>query len=115
MQHQQHAAAAERRLQAITEPRGELAELATKAEKTPEDWARISEIKLQLQLAYQGAGVHAMLALHGILEAVAGTLGPTLARAAAVHLAEDVATPKPDREGMSTSERRQAAQRDSRP
>lgn len=115
MRHDEHSAAAERRLGAVTPGRHELQQLGEKEDKTPEDWARISELKLQISLAYAGAGVHAQLALHGILTELAHTLGPTLARAAAVHLAEDVAWPRPERAGMSPDERRRAAQRDAAP
>lgn len=81
MNHEQHADAAQNRLEAITAVRHELARLAELPEKDAAAWARISELKLQLQLAYDGAGVHAALAVYGALRdltaAVAGSTRET--------------------------------------
>jgi hypothetical protein len=65
MNHKQHAEASERRLEAVQASRARLAELADEPNKTPAMWAEVSELKLNLQLAYDGAGVHGTLALYG--------------------------------------------------
>lgn len=112
----QHADAAARRLAAVIELRHELSELADKPEKTPEEWARVSELRLQLQLAYDGAGVHAALAVYGAvsgLTAAIEKLSEASARELVRQLAE--ATAGADRAGMTAEERRRAAQHDSRP
>jgi hypothetical protein len=64
MNGRQHAEAAERRLEAVSASRHRLAELADLGnDKTPAMWAEVSELKLNLQLAYDGANVHAGLAV----------------------------------------------------
>lgn len=116
MIHDQHADAAARRLGAVVELRHELAALAEKPEKTPEEWARVSELRLQLQLAYDGAAVHSQLAVYGAigeLTAAIGKLSESSARELVRQLAE--ATAGADRAGMGPDERRRAAQHDSRP
>jgi hypothetical protein len=76
MDHTQHADAAERRLEAVTASRHRLADLADEPVKSPAMWAEVSELKLNLQLAYDGAGVHAGLALYGaVVELIAALKG----------------------------------------
>lgn len=122
MNHRQHADAAERRLEAVQGARHRLAELADEPNKTPAMWAEVSELKLNLQLAYDGAGVHAGLAVHGVLEQLVSVLAAAMigldredAQATVRRLADQVLTPRPERAGMAPDERRRAAQRDSRP
>lgn len=74
MNHKQHADAAERRLEAVQASRARLSELADEPNKTPAMWAEVSELKLNLQLAYDGAGVHGGLALYGALVELIDTL-----------------------------------------
>lgn len=115
MIHGQHADAAARRLSAVIEARQELAQLAEKPGKSADEWARISELRLQLQLAYDGAGVHAALAVYGAvneLTAALDKLSESSAREVARQLAEAVQGTQ--RAGSADERRRQAA-RDARP
>ena len=111
MIHEQHADAAARRLTAVIELRHELAQLAEKPEKDPAEWARISELRLQLQLAYDGAAVHSQLALYGVLgdlTAALGRLSETSARELVRQLVD--VTAADDRTGQPPDERRRSAQ-----
>lgn len=113
MDHSQHAEAAERRLLAIQPARSRLAELAELAPKTPEQWAEVAELKLQLQLAYDGASVHAHLAMHGalvdLIGEVRGAFGKAEARELVRRLADGIQQPDPDRAGEAPETRRRMA------
>lgn len=114
----EQAAAAVHRIDAVKNMRLRLQQLGETQPKTNAEWAEVSELKLLIGLAYDGAQVHATLALYGAVQQLAEQL-PVLslldARERAAELRRYVQTPHPARDGMTAQERRQAAQHDARP